>query len=288
MKFACILAERAYFPVALMCRCLEVSRSGFYAWQRREPSHRAKDDARLLPRIVEAHQQSQRRYGSPRVHQALLAGGHQVGRHRVARLMKLAGLQARKKHRFVRTTDSRHDQPVAPNLLDRNFAVAAPNTAWASDITYLATAEGWLFLAVVLDLHSRRVVGWGMSDIIDTRLTLGALEMALDRRRPPPGLLHHSDRGCQYASAEYQLALRKHGITCSMSRVGDCWDNAVAESFFATLKAELVERRVYRSRQEARAEVFEYIEVFYNRQRLHSSLGYKSPADYEVSVKAAA
>ena len=288
MKFACILAEKAHFPVSLMCNCLQVSRSGFYAWLHRPPSQRAQDDARLLPRIRAAHEQSRHTYGSPRVHQALLAEGHRAGRHRVARLMKVAGLKTRQKHRFVRTTDSRHNDPISPNLLARCFSADAPNSAWASDITYIPTAEGWLFLAVVLDLYSRQVVGWAMSETIDTRLTLAALDMALERRGPARGLLHHSDRGTQYASADYQLALRRHGIICSMSRVGDCWDNAVAESFFATLKTELVHGRHYRSRQQAKSEVFEYIEVFYNRQRLHSALGYRTPAAFEEKVKVAA
>ncbi len=288
MKFTCILAEKAFFPVALMCRCLEVSRSGFYAWQRRPPSERAKDNHRLLAHIHEAHEQSRKTYGSPRIHKALAAEGHSAGRHRIARLMRTAGIRPRQKRRWVRTTHSRPNDPVAPNIVARQFTRHAPNQVWAGDITYLSTAQGWLYLAVVLDLHSRRVVGWAMSDVIDTRLTLGALEMALERRGAPTGLIHHSDRGTQYASAEFQRVLRQHGIQCSMSRRGDCWDNAVAESFFATLKTELVDGRVYASRQEAKSEVFEYIEVFYNRQRLHSALGYRSPADVEERVKAAA
>ncbi len=287
MKFACILAEKAHFPVVLMCNCLQVSRSGFYAWLRRPPSQRSRENDALLVRIREAHELSCRRYGSPRVHKALRKEGESAGRHRIARLMRLAGLRGTRKRGFVRTTDSRHDQPVMANLLDRCFDVKAPNTAWASDITYIPTGEGWLFLAVVLDLFSRRVVGWAMSETIDTQLALGALEMALAQREPGAGLLHHSDRGTQYASAEYQLLLQRRGIQSSMSRVGDCWDNAVAESFFATLKTELVHDRRYATRQEAKADVFEYIEVFYNRQRLHSSLGYETPAAFE-EMKAAA
>jgi putative transposase len=288
VKFACILAEKAFFPVALMCRCLHVSRSGFYAWQRRPPSERAQEDRRLLARIHAAHEQSRRTYGSPRVHQALLAEGHSAGRHRVARLMREAGLRPRQKRRWVRTTDSMHNEPVAPNVVARQFEREAPNQVWASDITYISTAEGWLYLAVVLDLHSRRVVGWAMSDVIDTRLVVSALEMAVDRRDAAPGLVHHSDRGTQYASAEFQRVLRKHGIQCSMSRRGNCWDNAVVESFFATLKTELVYGRTYTTRAAASAEVFEYIEVFYNRQRLHSALGYRSPSQVEQCVKVAA
>lgn len=287
MKFAFILAEKAHFPVSLMCSCLQVSRSGFYAWLRRPPSKRASENERLLVRIREAHEQSLKRYGSPRVHKALRKVGDPAGRHRIARLMRLAGLRGRKKRGFVRTTDSRHDQPVAPNLLDRRFDVSAPNAAWASDITYIPTGEGWLFLAVVLDLFSRRVVGWAMSSTIDTSLAVSALEMAIKQRGDVKGLVHHSDRGTQYASAQYQLLLKSHGIHASMSRAGDCWDNAVAESFFATLKTELVHGRFYATRQEAKSEVFEYIEVFYNRHRLHSSLGYESPAAFE-ELRAAA
>jgi transposase InsO family protein len=287
VKFACILAEKAHFPVSLMCSCLQVSRSGFYAWLRRPPSKRASENERLLVRIRDAHEQSKKRYGSPRVYKALRIEGDPAGRHRIARLMRLAGLRARKARKFVRTTDSRHDQPVAANLLDRRFDVNAPNTAWASDITYIPTGEGWLFLAVVLDLFSRRVVGWAMSSAIDTALVVSALEMAIAQRGNVNGLVHHSDRGTQYASAQYQLLLKSHGIQASMSRAGDCWDNAVAESFFATLKTELVHGRHYATRQEAKSEVFEYIEVFYNRHRLHSSLGYESPAAFE-ELRAAA
>jgi putative transposase len=288
VKFACILAEKAHFPVMLMCRCLHVSRSGFYAWQRRPPSQRALENDRLLVRIREAHEQSRGTYGSPRVHAVLRSQGHSAGRHRVARLMRQAALAARQKLRFVRTTDSRHNDPVAANILERRFTVEAPNTAWAGDITYIPTGEGWLFLAVLLDLFSRRVVGWSMSEVIDTKLVLGALDMALEQREPVEGLLHHSDRGTQYASAEFQLALQQHGIRCSMSRVGNCWDNAVAESFFATLKGELMQGWKFATRQEARAAVFEYVEVFYNRQRLHSSLDYRSPAEFESQAKVAA
>jgi putative transposase len=289
VKFACILAEKAFFPIALMCRCLHVSRAGFYAWVQRPPSQRALENQRLLARVREAHEQSRQTYGSPRVHKALLANGHRAGRHRVARLMREAGLRPRQKRRWVRTTNSRHNEPVAPNTLARRFTRSAPDEAWASDITYLATAEGWLYLAVVLDLFSRRVVGWAMSETNDAGLALAALEMAVERRSGRvKDLLFHSDRGTQYASAKFQDALRKNGISCSMSRRGDCWDNAVAESFFATLKTELVDGRSYTSRQEAKSQVFEYIEVFYNRQRLHSALGYRSPAQAEEERKVAA
>jgi putative transposase len=288
VKFACILAEKAHFPVALMCKCLQVSRSGYYAWQRRPPSQRALENDRLLARIREAHAQSRGTYGSPRVHAVLRSNGDVAGRHRVARLMREAALYARQKRRFVQTTDSRHGDPVAPNILERRFAVEALNTAWAGDITYIPTGEGWLFLAVLLDLCSRRVVGWSMSNVIDTNLVLGALNMAMEQREPGDGLLHHSDRGTQYTSAEFQLALQRHGIRCSMSRRGNCWDNAVAESFFATLKGDLMYGRKFETRQQARAAVFEYVEVFYNRQRLHSSLGYRSPSEFEEQMKAAA
>jgi len=270
-----------------MCRQLGVSPSGYYAWRTRAPSKRTQDDAELGVRVVELHLESQRRYGSPRVHKALVAEGHRVGRRRVVRLMRERGLVARPKPRFVATTDSRHELPLAPNLLKRRFNVSKPNTVWATDITYLATAAGWLYLAVIIDLFSRRVVGWSTSDSLERTLCVDALQAALYERRPGPGLIHHSDRGAQYASADYRELLQRNGIICSMSRRANCWDNAVAESFFSTLKTELVAGRIYASREQARLAVFEYIECFYNRKRLHSSIGYCSPADYEARIRAA-
>ena len=282
MKFAFIAAEKASFPVRVLCRTLEVSRAGFYAWQTRPPAARTVADQRLGVEIQAIHAESRQRYGSPRVHAELHHRGQQLGRKRVARLMRQHGLSARRRRRFRVTTDSKHDLPVAPNVLARQFAVAAPDTAWVTDITYLWTHEGWLYLAVILDLFSRAVVGWAVSTQITRQLTLHALTMALGRRRPPSGLLHHSDRGSQYASGDYRRALTAHGMICSMSLRGNCWDNAVAESFFATLKVELgVDDTPWATRAHAHDDVFEYIEVFYNGQRRHSTLAYLSPLAFE-------
>jgi putative transposase len=282
VRFEAMEAEKANYPIALMCRVLEVSRTGFYAWCSRPESTRRKANRKLAEQIREAHEASRRTYGSPRVHAELRAQGHQVGRHRVARLMQQEGLAARRKKRYRATTNSDHSEPVAANVLGRSFEVTAPNRVWVGDITYIATAEGWLYLAVLLDLCSRAVVGWAMSPELDCSLALAALRMALERRRPTPGrLLHHSDRGVQYASSAYRAALETHGIVVSMSRRANCWDNAPAESFFGTLKVELVGERVFPSRAVARTEIFEYIEVFYNRTRRHSTLGYLSPVDFE-------
>jgi len=263
---------------------MAVSSSGFYAWCRRGLSLRAKEDAALTVEIRAAHAASGKRYGSPRIHADLKADDHHVGRKRVARLMRAEGIEGQRKRRFRVTTDSRHSHPIAANELQRNFTAPAPNKVWVTDITYIWTREGWMYLAAILDLFSRRVVGWSMDSCIDRTLVLDALSMALKTRRPEPGLLHHSDRGVQYASADYQSQLINSGIVCSMSRKGDCWDNAVAESFFSTLKAELVHQADYVSRDQARASVFEYIEVFYNGQRRHSVLGYISPVEYEAAT----
>jgi transposase InsO family protein len=281
VKFAFIAAEKARYPVRVLCRVLEVSRAGFYAWHTRPPAARTQQDQRLGVEIQAIHAKSRQRYGSPRVHAELRERGQRVGRKRVARLMRTQGLCARRRRRFRITTNSDHSLAVAPNVLARQFAVPAPDTAWVTDITYLWTQEGWLYLAVILDLFSRAVVGWAMSAQITRHLTLQALTMALGRRHPPQGLLHHSDRGSQYASADYRRALRVHGIVCSMSRRGNCWDNAVAESFFATLKVELAHDASWATREQARGEVFEYIEQFYNGQRRHSALGYLSPLTFE-------
>jgi len=275
-----IEAEKERYSVAMMCRALEISRSGYYAWRERGPSTRAVEDARLSQQIASIHTESRRTYGSPRVHAELSDRGERTGRKRVARLMRAQQLWGRRKRRFRRTTDSNHDQPIAANLVQRRFKVERPDACWVGDITYLWTAQGWLYLAVLIDLHSRRVVGWSMSEQIDAELALGALEMALGHRRPEQ-LVHHSDRGSQYASGAYRERLKKHGITASMSRRGDCYDNAVAESFFSTLKMELVYRTGWTTRLEARTEVHEYIEVFYNRRRRHSTLGYRTPVEFE-------
>jgi putative transposase len=281
VRFAFIAAEKAAFPVTVLCRTLQVSRAGFYASQGRPPAARARADARLGVEIVAIHQETRQCYGSPRVHAELRARGHGVSRKRVARLMRHRGLAARRRRRYRVTTDSRHPFPIAANVLARQFTTAAPNVAWDTDITYIPTGEGWLYLAAILDLYSRAVVGWAMNTEITRQLPLDALAMALARRRPAPGLLHHSDRGSQYASGDYQAALAQHGLRGSMSRRGDCWDNAVAESFFATLKVELVHDARWPTRAAARAALFDYLERFYNRQRRHSSLGFLSPLAFE-------
>jgi putative transposase len=282
VKFAFIAAEKAWAPVALLCRVLEVSRSGFYAWEARGPSPRKADDEKLSVRIAAIHEASSERYGSPRVHAELAAEGVPVSRKRVARLMAEAGLESVRKRPYKATTDSKHSLPVAENVLDRKFEVEAPNVAWVTDITYVWTAEGWLYLAAILDLFSRRVVGHAMSERIDRALVLDALRDAVGRRVPNAGLVHHSDRGSQYASNDYQDALDDLGVVCSMSRKGNCWDNAVAESFFATLKTELIYTRRFATRAEAREAIFDFIEVFYNGRRRHSTLGYLSPIDFEI------
>jgi len=284
LRFRFIQEEKAMYPVRVLCRTLAVSCTGFYAWCRRGLSLRAQQDAALKVGIRAAHAASGKRYGSPRIHADLRAEDRHVGRKRVARLMREEGLEGQRKRRFRSTTDSRHSFPVAPNALNRDFSASAPNKVWVTDITYIWTREGWMYLAAILDLYSRRVVGWSIDSHIDRTLALDALAMALKTRRPEPGLVHHSDRGVQYASADYQRQLQDRGITCSMSRKGDCWDNAVAESFFSTLKAELVHRTDYVSRHQARASVFEYIEIFYNGRRRHSALGYVSPVEHEAAA----
>jgi transposase InsO family protein len=241
----------------------------------------------LLVRVRAAHRRSRRRYGAPRVHRELVTQGERVGKKRIARLMRAEGLVGRRARRFVRTTQARAGDAVAPNRLARQFAVAqvpGPDRVWVSDITYVPTREGWLFLAIVLDLASRRVVGWALDDTLAAQLALAALEMAWAQRRPAPGLLHHSDRGSQYTSADYQAKLTAHGIEASMSRKGDCWDNAVAESFFATLETELIDEADWATRAEARRAIAEFIEAWYNRERRHSSLGYRSPVEFELVV----
>jgi transposase InsO family protein len=282
VKFRFIEEQKVAFPIAVLCATLDVSRAGYYAWRTRPLSERAANDTTLVAEIREIHAEHERRCGSPRVHKELLARGHKVGRRRVARLMHEHEIFARRRRRFRVTTESKHTMPVAPNLLAREFQTDAPNKVWVTDITYVWTREGWLYLAAILDLYSRAVVGWAMSESLSRELALRALDMAVRNRRPLPGLVHHSDRGSQYASGDYQDALKAHGMTCSMSRKGDCWDNAVAESFFATLKTELVHERNFMTRAEARSAIFDFIERYYNRRRRHSSLGYVSPVEYEI------
>ena len=285
MKFALIEAEKADFPVVFMCRQLGVSRSGYYAWQGRAPSQRAVETAVLSGEVAAVFGENKGRYGSPRVVLELVAQGRCTSRKRVARIMREKGLVARRRKRFCRTTDSNHPFPIAENLLERNFETSAPNQVWVTDLTYIWTRQGWLYLSAILDLYSRAVVGWAMSDRIDTALCLKALDMAVTARRPAPGLVHHSDRGSQYASHDYRRALAKYGMICSMSRRGDCWDNAVAESFWGTLKNELADEMDFASRPEARRVIFEYIEAFYNLRRRHSSIGYRTPREQELVYK---
>jgi transposase InsO family protein len=287
VKFAFIAAEKATWPVAWMCRKLGVSRSGFYAFQSGQESGRAAEDRRLAVLVSVAHETGRRKYGSPRIHRELREEhGVRVGRNRVIRLMRAQGIQGvSRSRRRVKTTDSRHNYPVAPNVLMRDFNAAAPNERWAGDITYLRTKDGWIYLAVILDLFSRYVVGWALSKNIDRHVVLKALHVANHQRRPQLGLVHHSDQGSQYASDDYQTALVAEGFVCSMSRRGDCYDNAVVESFFGTLKAELGD--AFESLEAADLALFDYIEIFYNRARRHSSLGYLSPAKYESAFHAA-
>jgi transposase InsO family protein len=271
-----------------MCRVLKVSRSGYYEWKDRPESARASANKRLLERIKTVHKESRETYGVARVHGQLIAEGESCDRKRVARLMKDSNIRSKRRKKYKATTDSKHNHPVAENLLDRNFSVDAPDRVWVSDITYIPTEEGWLYLAAVKDLFQKKIVGWSMSAWITKELAIGALEMAISHRQPQAGLIHHSDRGSQYASGDYQKKLLEHGMLCSMSKKGDPWDNAPMESFFGTLKMELVHHRKYQSRAEAKADIFEYIEVFYNRIRLQTALGMKSPEAYEAAYCAQA
>ena len=280
MRFAFIDAEKVNYPVRLLCRVLEVSRSGYYAWRGRESSERTKQDAVLSHEIRVAHKESRGTYGCPRITKKIRRR-RPVSRKRIARLMRANGLRGCAPRAFRVTTDSDHDDRIAPNLAGERAAPTALNQVWVADITYVRTWQGWLYLAVVVDLFSRRVVGWSLANHMRTELISDALTMAIGRRLPPRGLMHHSDRGSQYASGDFQRQLDAHGITCSMSRRGNCWDNATAESFFATLKNELVYRRPWPTREAARNAIAEFIECFYNPTRLHSSLDYLSPAEYE-------
>ena len=284
-KYAVIAAHRTEFPIILMCRVLGVSRAGYYAAQDRVPSTRAAADATLVAAITDTFTTCRSRYGAPRVHHKLRTAGHRVGRKRVARLMRAAGLQARRRRRFAVTTDSTHAFPLADNVVARQFAVGGPvNTVWVSDTTFIPTGEGWLYLAVVLDLASRFVVGWATSARNDTALVLAALQRATAIRRPGRGAVHHADRGSTYASHAYRTALTQQGMIASMSRKGDCWDNAVAESFFATLEWELLADERFATRAMATRALVPFIEDWYNRERLHSALGYVSPQTFEQDL----
>ena len=282
MRFCFIEDHRTVWPVPAMCGVLQVSPSGYYAWRARPEGKRAAENRVLLEEIRTAHAASGGRYGSPRVHAALRAGGRRVGRRRVERLMRRHGVRGlAAPRRRVQTTDSRHAFPVAPNLLDRQFTAAAPNQVWLADLTYVATGEGWLYMAAIMDLHTRKIVGWSMRDHLRAELATSALLMATQRQRPGAGLVHHSDRGIQYACGDYQAALARAGITPSMSRRANPLDNAPMESFFHTLKTELVHHRTYATRDEAKRDLFAYVEGFYNRQRLHSALDYRTPEQAE-------
>jgi len=268
-----------------MCQVLKVSRSGYYDWVKYPLSKRRIEDMKLKQKITEIYANSRKTYGSPRIYQKLLRKGYAIGKKRVERLMQEFGIQAVAKRKYKVTTDSRHSRPVAENHLNRQFTPERPNTSWIADITYIYTKEGWLYLATIMDLYSRKIIGWSLRERLTKELVIAALDMAIKQRRLSVDLLLHSDRGSQYASELYQLLLLKNGILCSMSRKGNCWDNAVMESFYHTLKVELICQKTYETRGQARRDIFEYIEIFYNRERLHSSLGYYSPEEYEKMIK---
>jgi len=281
VRYRCIARRRNQYPVAMMCQALKVSRSGYYAWQVRPESQKSQSDRALTGMIRRVHAESHGVYGSPKMTSELNRSGYDCGRRRVARLMRIAGLRGCPKRRFRVTTKSDPSHAVADNLLQQNFTARGPDQRWASDITYISTHQGWLYLAIVMDLYSRRVVGWSMSQWISRHLVMDALRMAIESRRPEALLIHHSDRGAQYTSDDFRNELIKHGIRCSMSAKGNCYDNAVVESFFGLLKRERVNRVRYRTREEAMADIFEYIECFYNRKRPHSYLGNISPVAFE-------
>ncbi|WP_244562063.1 IS3 family transposase [Bradyrhizobium lablabi] len=285
MRFRFIEDRRADYPVTILCDVLGVSPAGYYAWRSRPESRRSAANRHLIDDIRRVHRDTCGRYGSPRIHVELKAQGRGASRGRIERLMRHHGIRAIMARRSrVRTTDSRHDLPIAPNLLDRNFTAAAPNRIWLADITYVETDQGWLYLATILDLYSRRIVGWAMENHLRADLPLVALKMAISAQRPGAGLIHHSDRGVQYASADYRKVMQSAGFRASMSRKGDCYDNAPMESFFHTLKTELVHHRQYATRAEAKRDIFAYIEGFYNRTRRHSAIGYISPIEMELKA----
>jgi len=285
MRFRFIEDRRADYPVTVLCDVLGVSTAGYYAWRSRPESRRSATNRDLVDDIKRVHRDTCGRYGSPRIHVELKAQGRGASRGRIERLMRHHGIRAiMARPRRMRTTDSRHDLPIAPNLLDRNFSAAAPNRIWLADITYVETDQGWLYLAAVLDLYSRKIVGWAMEDHLRAELPLAALKMAISAKRPGAGLIHHSDRGVQYASADYRKVMQSTGLRASMSRKADCYDNAPMESFFHTLKTELIHHRQYATRVEAKRDIFAYIEGFYNRTRRHSAIGYISPNEMELKT----
>ena len=285
MKYSFIHHHQTCYPLKLLCTCLEVSTSGFFQWKKRTPSSRKREDERLKIMIREVWEQSRKLYGWPRIQAALAHQGELIGTKRLLRLMREMGICGRFRRKKVRTTWVDKQARKAPNHLDRNFDVDAPNKVWAGDITAIRTRQGWLYLAVVIDLYSRQVVGWAMEDTMEQELCLNALDMALKHRRPPKQLLFHSDQGCQYTSHAYQRRLEECEIQGSMSRRGQCWDNAVVESFFGSLKRECVNEKIYDSHDQAQTELFDYMEIFYNRQRLHSYLNYQTPMDFESNMR---
>ena len=287
MKFEFIYEHRPLFTVEKMCHAFNVSRGGYYAWLHREDSPQKKENDKIMTAIIEIHEKSRRTYGSPRILAALKAKGYWCGKNRVARLMKSKGIAAKTKRKFKATTNSKHNLPVAPNLLEQNFSVDAPNKVWVSDITYIWTNEGWLYLATVIDLYSRMVVGWAMSARIDRELVIRALNAAIEQRAPKPGIIFHSDRGVQFCSNDFRVLLEMNGFKQSMSRKGNCYDNAVAESFFHSLKTELIFFENYATRASARSSIFDYVEIFYNRERRHSTIGYLTPVAFESLAKVA-
>jgi len=287
MKYCFMDQYRSEFRVTKMCRALGVSRSGYYGWKKQPQGKRRKDEERLLMEIKESYRKSKGNYGSPRIADDLRDKGMRCGKNRVARIMKVNGIKAKTTKKFKATTNSKHNLPVAENLLNRDFTAARPNAVWVSDITYVSTLEGWLYLAVIIDLYSRQVVGWAMHNRLTADFVIRALYQAIGRRRPPAGCIFHSDRGVQYACKDFRKVLQRYNFRQSMSKKGDCYDNAVAESFFHTLKVEHVYQHRYATRAEARQSIFEYVEMFYNRQRKHSALGYRSPVSFELDAAAA-
>jgi transposase InsO family protein len=287
MKFRFISENRETFKVGRMCNVLKVSCTGFYAWLQRPESRRSRKNRFLEQKIREIHQDSNMIYGAPKVQRELKDQGIPCGKNRVARIMRKAGIKSKAKRKFKATTNSRHRFPVAPNLLNQNFDVDIPNKYWVADLTYITTAQGWLYLATLMDLYSRRIIGWSMDKRMTRQLTIDALKMAIANRQDVRGVIHHSDRGSQYASADYQKVLKEHGIICSMSDKGNCYDNAVMENFFRLLKCEWVHHYHYLTRQQAKTSIFEYIEIFYNVKRRHSRLNYMSPHQFELSTMAA-
>jgi putative transposase len=284
MRFRFIDSSRKAYPLYLLCKVMEVSRSGYYSWRKRGKSAREREREQLVPMVMAIHKKSRSTYGKRRIAEELQSEGISCGEHKAGTLMKLAGVEAKQKKKFKATTDSKHNMPVSPNLLKREFTVPQQDSVWVGDITYIWTSEGWLYLAVVIDLYSRRVVGWAINKRMTRQLVMDAVLMATWKRKPAPGLIFHSDRGSQYCSNDFKNLLKSHGLRSSMSRKGDCWDNAVAESFFGTLKLELVFWETYKTRIQAKGSIIEYIEMFYNSQRRHSYLGYLTPMEFEKEL----